>query len=243
MLATQKGRSKPVRISCKRSEKVKVAPDACYISIRIRTSFADSPVTRIILCRLVSPDAMVTEERETSKRFAKNSMQASFARPSIGGAVKASLKASPTSPVIAFLLARGCTLTAKVTPADESRIGIIDCDITTELQRHRELQQSDLVEQCEPTGTSLAPQVILLDFLCDSVSRSNRPFAENRRPHAHACRPFFDRDFEIVRHAHRKRVHINALQPAGSVLVAQFTQLSEIGPRLFGIFCPGWDCH
>src|SRR5580698_1255421 len=187
MLATQKGRSKPVRISCKRSEKVKVAPDACYISIRIRTSFADSPATRIILCRLVSPDAMVTEERGTSKRFAKNSMQASFARPSIGGGVKATFKASPTSPVIAFLLARGCTFTAKVTPADESRIGIIDCDITTELQRHRELQQSDLVEQCEPTGTFLAPKLILLDFLCDSVSRSNRPFAENGRAHAHAC--------------------------------------------------------
>src|SRR5580704_5224389 len=243
MLATQKGRSKPVRISCKRSEKVKVAPDACYISIRIRTSFADSPATRIILCRLVSPDAMVTEERETSKRFAKNSMQAWFARPSIGGAVKASFRALPTAPVMAFLLARGCTLTAKVTPADESRIGIIDCDITTELQRHRELQQSDLVEQCEPTGTFLAPKLFLWISSATPCLCGDRSFPENGRPHAHAGRSFFDRDFEIVRHAHRKRVHINAWQPAGSVLVAQFTQLLEIGPRLFGIFCPGWDCH
>jgi hypothetical protein len=66
--------------------------------------------------RLVSPDAMVTEERGTSKRFAKNSMQASFARPSIGGAVKDSFSASPTSPVIAFLFERGWTLIAKLLP-------------------------------------------------------------------------------------------------------------------------------
>ena len=65
------------------------------------------------LFRLVSPDAMVTEERGTSKRFAKNSMQASLARPSTGGAVKASFSASPIVPVMAFFLARGCTLTAK----------------------------------------------------------------------------------------------------------------------------------
>jgi hypothetical protein len=103
-----------------------VCSGACYIPIRRRTSSADSPVTRIIFLRLVSPDAMVTEERGTSKRFAKNLMQASLARPSIGGAVKANFNASPSSPMTAFFLARGCTLTAKLRPAGVWRIGIIE---------------------------------------------------------------------------------------------------------------------
>ena len=47
-------------------------------------------------------------------------MQASLARPSTGGAVKDSLMASPSSPVIAFFLARGWILTAKVAPAGVS---------------------------------------------------------------------------------------------------------------------------
>jgi len=63
---------------------------------------------------------MVTEERGTFKSFAKNSTQASLARPSMGGAVRETLSASPSSPVIAFFLARGRILTAKVTPAGES---------------------------------------------------------------------------------------------------------------------------
>src|SRR5690348_17002385 len=33
---------------------------------------------------------------------------------------------------------------------------------------------------------------------------------ENRRPHAHATRPLFDRDFEIMRHPHRKHIHPNS---------------------------------
>jgi hypothetical protein len=65
------------------------------------------PATRIVLLRLLWPEAMVTEDRGTFKSFAKNSMQASFARPSVGGTVRESLSASPTSPVIAFLFARG----------------------------------------------------------------------------------------------------------------------------------------
>jgi hypothetical protein len=40
--------------------------------------------------------------------------------PFTGGAVSKSLSASPTSPVIAFFFARGCTLTAKVAPVDVS---------------------------------------------------------------------------------------------------------------------------
>ncbi len=59
---------------------------------------------------------MVTEDRGTFKSFAKNSMQASLARPSTGGEVRESFQASPSSPVIAFFLARGWTLTANVTP-------------------------------------------------------------------------------------------------------------------------------
>jgi hypothetical protein len=59
---------------------------------------------------------MVTEDRGTFKSFAKNSMQASLARPSMGAEVKESFSASPCSPVMAFFLARGWTLTANVTP-------------------------------------------------------------------------------------------------------------------------------
>ncbi len=47
-------------------------------------------------------------------------MQASLARPSTGGAVSASFSASPTTPVMAFLRARGCTFTWKVAPAGVS---------------------------------------------------------------------------------------------------------------------------
>ncbi len=120
-----------------------------YIPIRRRISSAVTPATRITLFRLVSPDAMVTEERGTSKRFAKNSIQASFARPSTGGAVKASFSASPNSPVMAFFLARGWTLIAKVTPTAVSRIGIMNSIYATESQRHRELQPSELADSVE----------------------------------------------------------------------------------------------
>src|ERR1035441_6572479 len=93
---------------------------------RLRTSSADKPATRITLFRLVWPAAIVTEERGTFKRFAKNSMQASLALPSAGGAVRESFRASPTSPVMAFFFARGWTLTAKVAPLGESFIAAIE---------------------------------------------------------------------------------------------------------------------
>ena len=106
MLATQKGRSNPVRISCKRSEKLKsgslIAARALPASLanafllrllrHDRDFFAESPDTRITFVRLVWPEAMVTEDRGTFKSFAKNSMQASLARPSIGGAVRRELQ-------------------------------------------------------------------------------------------------------------------------------------------------------
>ena len=134
ILATQNGRSNPVRISWKRSEKVNEffqivqcsvarAPSLSrsmisrtLIPIRFRTSSADSPATRTTFLRLLSPDAMVTEERGTFKRFAKNSMQDWLALLSTGGAVKESLSAPPISPVMTFFFARGWTLTAKLAP-------------------------------------------------------------------------------------------------------------------------------
>jgi hypothetical protein len=54
---------------------------------RFWSSSTDSPTTRITFLRLLRPDAMVMEERGSFKRFARNSMQASLARPSAGGAV------------------------------------------------------------------------------------------------------------------------------------------------------------
>jgi hypothetical protein len=78
------------------------------------------------LLRLLWPAAMVIEERGTSKSFAKNCTQASLARPSIGGAVSATLRAPPTSPVMAFFFARELTLTAKVAPLGVSRIAIME---------------------------------------------------------------------------------------------------------------------
>jgi hypothetical protein len=87
-----------------------------------RTSSADNPATRTTLFRVLAPDAILTEPRGTFKRFAKNSIQASFAFPSTGGAVSATLIASPTSLVIAFFFARGWSLTANVTLLGESRV-------------------------------------------------------------------------------------------------------------------------
>ena len=68
---------------------------------------AVTPATRMTLFRLLWPEAMVTEDRGTFKSFAKNSMQASLARPSTGGVVSETFRASPSSPVMAFFLARG----------------------------------------------------------------------------------------------------------------------------------------
>jgi len=61
----------------------------------------------MILLRLDSAAAIVTDERDTLKSFAKQSMQASLARPSTGGEVSETFNASPTSPVMASFLARG----------------------------------------------------------------------------------------------------------------------------------------
>jgi hypothetical protein len=74
--------------------------------------------------RLVWPAAIVTDERATFKSLEINSIHASLARPSTGGEVKESLRASPSSPEMAFFLARGWTLMAKVAPCGVSFTGI-----------------------------------------------------------------------------------------------------------------------
>ena len=78
-----------------------------YLPMRSRSSPAESPTTRITFVRLVWPEAMVTEDRGSFKSFAKKSMHASLARPSTGGEVRETFKAFPSSPVMAFFLARG----------------------------------------------------------------------------------------------------------------------------------------
>jgi hypothetical protein len=99
-------------------------PAGCrrYIAMRLRNSSAESLATRMTLFLLLWPEAMVTEDRGTFKSLAKNSMHASFARPSMGGVVKETLRASPISPVMAFFFARGRTFTAKLTPSSNSWI-------------------------------------------------------------------------------------------------------------------------
>jgi len=93
-------------------------------SSRSLTSAAEIPTTRITLFRLVCPAAIMTADRGTRKISEKNSTQAAFAFPSTGGAVNAIFNASPNSPTIAFLFARGWTLIANVTPAAVSLMGI-----------------------------------------------------------------------------------------------------------------------
>ena len=93
---------------------------------RSRTYWLLTPATRITLFRLAWPEAMVTEDRGTFKSLAKNSMQASLARPSAGALVKETLSAWPSSPVIDVFFARGWTLTAKVAPSGPSLTGIIE---------------------------------------------------------------------------------------------------------------------
>src|SRR5580692_3177744 len=139
--------------------------------------------------RLVSPEAMVTEDRETSKRFVKNSMHAPFARPSIGGAVKANFSASPTSPIRAFFFARGCTLTTKLTPTAVSRI--MDSIFTTALKLFLVISSATLY-----LGGDLFA----------------RPLPKNRRSHAHASRAFLNRNFKIMRHSHREFIHAHLCQ-------------------------------
>src|SRR5437868_4098620 len=91
-----------------------IATSRYWDESRSQNCLAVTPATRTTLSRLRSPEAILTEERRTFKDLAKNSTHASLAAPFTGGAVMASLSAPPTSPVIEFVFARGCTLTGKV---------------------------------------------------------------------------------------------------------------------------------
>src|SRR6185437_7320324 len=84
-----------------------------------------SPAILTFLFLLVSPLVMVTEERGISNNSAKNSITAWLARPSTGGAVRASFNASPITPVIAFLRARGWILMENDIPFEDSVTGIM----------------------------------------------------------------------------------------------------------------------
>jgi hypothetical protein len=88
---------------------------------RRRTSRAEMPVIWMALFRLLGPETIVNEERGWPKSSARNSMQASLARPSAGGASKASLSASPVCPTIAIRRALGWTLTLRTIPCRFSR--------------------------------------------------------------------------------------------------------------------------
>jgi len=88
---------------------------------RRRTSRAEMPVIWMALFRLLGPETIVNEERGWPKSSARNSMQASLARPSAGGASTASLSASPVCPTIAIRRALGWTLTLRTIPCRFSR--------------------------------------------------------------------------------------------------------------------------
>jgi hypothetical protein len=97
-------------------------------------------------------------------------MHASFARPSVGGAAKASFIAPPTSPISAFFLARGFTLIAKVAPAAVSRIGITNYNFTTESQSHRaaeDLQRTDLFDSVGSTVLGRGESLLLSNHFFD----------------------------------------------------------------------------
>src|SRR5436190_7880502 len=68
----------------------------------------------------------------------------------------------------------------------------------------------------------------LASIYCPSLS-------ENRRPHAHDRRAFFDRDFEIVSHAHRQRTAPIAKRAFGLQLISQFTQTAKVWTHALGL--------
>src|SRR6185369_13890982 len=186
---------------------------------RLRTSSADRPATRITLLRLFLPAAIVIEERWTFKSFAKNSMQASLARPSRGGAVSATFSESPISPVIASFFARGWTLMAKTAPSAVSRTWNMGIETY-----HR---------GTEPRRNLLF--AIEMRFACVFRYLRLRPLSEDACAHAHTSRAFRDGNFEIVRHAHGEDGHFNARKPARADSITEFTQLSKVRTRSFRI--------
>src|SRR5581483_6134743 len=110
---------------------------------RFRISGAARLLTKTTLFRLLSPEMIVTADFGSLRSAAKNSTQAAFARPSTGGAVSATLSASPSSPTIAFLRARGWTLTANVTPE------LVSCIVTTSYMISTAVKDGPLAQRLE----------------------------------------------------------------------------------------------
>src|SRR5438270_148773 len=82
-----------------------------------------------------------------------------------------------------------------------------------------------------PSGKALTPRV----SSCLSVGLLP-PFSKNRRTYPHDCRAFFDRNFEIVSHAHRQLAAAIAKRAARLQLIPQFTQSAKVWTRAFGVF-------
>src|ERR1700733_3929406 len=66
---------------------------------------------------------------------------------------------------------------------------------------------------------------------------------EDRRPYAHAGCSLFDCYFEIVRHTHRKNGHADVRKASLGNAVANLTDLAEVVPCAFPIFCVRRDGH
>src|SRR6266849_1078438 len=94
-----------LQASCASSARI-----CCRVTPRISMRFV----------RLLSPPRILTADLGFIKSWARNSTSASFARSSTAGARSRTLNAPPISPAISSLLARGCTLTEKVTAPSRS---------------------------------------------------------------------------------------------------------------------------
>ncbi len=87
---------------------------------------------------------------------------------------------------------------------------------------------------------AVLPQAIVIDEagasradpnLRNSASRNveSGAVSENCGAYSYASRSFFNCNFEVVGHAHRKDIHADNWEMTGCDLIAQFTQLAEIG--------------
>ena len=69
------------------------------------------------------------------------------------------------------------------------------------------------------------------------------PLPKDRCAYAHAGRTLFNRDFKIMRHAHRDNVHKDCGQVSCSDLVPQRTELAKIWTRFLRIVGKGRNGH
>ena len=89
---------------------------------RARTSSALSPVIRSTFDRFVCPETNDTLAFGNLSFSAKNAINASFARPSVGGVVSEIFSAPSCTPLIALRFAPGCARTESTQPSLESVI-------------------------------------------------------------------------------------------------------------------------